>query len=81
MINQQLEDLWIERGTLVLRLVNSGVDPGEIAQMLENARSDSSWRAQARQTYSAMRKVLDEATDQALAEALAEQPPPKGEPN
>ena len=81
MINQQLEDLWIERGALKVRLEQYGLSQDEIAQMLESARSDVSWQDQARLAYSAMREGLDEATNQALAEALAELPPPKGEPN
>ena len=81
MINKQMEDLWIERGVLVIRLVQCGVPPEEITQILEGARSDSTWREQARLAYSAMREGLDEATNQALAEALAELPPVNGEPN
>ncbi len=49
--------------------------------MLENARSETLWREQARQAYSGMRDALEMATNEALAEALAELPPPKGEPN
>jgi len=81
MIHKRLEDLWIERETLKVRLQQYGLSQDEIAQMLEGARSDSFWREQARLASSAMRDALEEAVNKALAEALAELPPPKGEPN
>ena len=80
-IADQLENLWIQRDVFGETLFKAGFTPDQIKRISDEALADPERRKRSRAAYSQMRESLEEAGRSALLEALAEQPPPSGEPN
>jgi hypothetical protein len=80
-INRTLQNLWIERQSLGARLLRDGYTQEQLNQIIEAAKSNPQYRAQAERQFAEMREGLERAAREASMDAMSEMPPPGGQPS